>query len=120
MALGLLGVVLALLVAALILTTAAVTSHRARAAADLAALAAAGRATATAGDVCGEARRVARLHGATVRECQADGVDVEIEVAIRPPGAAARFGEARARARAGPERPLSSAPVAEERARAPA
>lgn len=99
LAVGICGVVAVLLVAALILCSAVIASHRARSAADLAALAAA----SAPGQECAQARRIAGLHGAELGECVVDGADVEITVTVRPAGAAARWGPAGARARAGPE-----------------
>ena len=82
------------------LLSAVVASHRARAAADLSALAAAQRWLdgAPADLTCAEARRVAGANGATVRDCVpvADSVTVTVMV---PAG---RLGPALARARAGP------------------
>lgn len=99
LAAGSIGALVIVLVAALLLTSAVIASHQARAAADLSALAAA-RGSAPS---CDEARRVARLHRATVHECRPDGAYVDVLVGVLPAGAAARFGEAQARARAGPE-----------------
>ncbi|GAB7191613.1 hypothetical protein NUM3379_23210 [Kineococcus sp. NUM-3379] len=88
------------------LGSAAAARHRAEAAADLAALAAAdvvlGRA-ADAGGACGRAGRVATAHGALLTSCAVapDG-SVTVEVRCTPGGAPALLGPASASARAGP------------------
>ncbi|GAB47426.1 flp pilus-assembly TadE/G-like family protein [Mobilicoccus pelagius] len=140
-ALGVVGVLLVLLLATLTLGAASGAAHRAQSAADLAALAGArpaggagaAGATGTAGAAgtvgasrasggCAQARRIAELHGAVLRECHVDGADLEVEVAVTPAGPARRFGDAVARARAGPDRPGDAgvAPGIPEGARAPA
>jgi len=100
LALGLCLALGLLTVAGCALLTAVVASHRARAAADLSALAAAQRWLdgAPADLACAEARRVAGVNGATVRDCApvADSVTV---IVVVPAG---RLGPALARARAGP------------------
>jgi len=81
----------------------AVARHRAAAAADLAALAAAGALRdGDAATACARAARVAVGGGAVLRQCDAGGTDALVVVTVRLalPGA----GEARAAARAGPER----------------
>lgn len=81
-----------------VLGEAVVARHRAEAAADLAALAAAdvlvGRAL---GDPCGRATRTAALNGARLRACAVSGGTVEVVAEVR-----VTLGPARARARAGP------------------
>jgi len=101
-----LGVVLVgLLVcsAGAVLGQAVVARHRAAAAADLAALAAAdvlvGRA---AGDACGAAGRVAGRGGARLVSCRPAGEEVVVEVAVDVAGVLSGLGPARAAARAGP------------------
>lgn len=82
---------------------ATIARHRAEAAADLAALAAARRLADGAGeDACGLAAEIARVNGARLAWCRSRGLVVEVGVEV-----AARFGglgsfAARARARAGP------------------
>ena len=82
---------------------AAVARHRAAAAADLAALAAAdvlvGRA---AGDACTAAGLVAGRGGARLVGCRPTGEEVVVEVAVDVAGALQGLGPARAAARAGP------------------
>jgi secretion/DNA translocation related TadE-like protein len=94
----------AALAAALAVTLALVSGivvarHRAQAAADLAALAAANAAPVT----CAAAERVARANGARLLSCRPDGDagTVEVVVAVRPPGVAGRLGQTVGRARAG-------------------
>ncbi|WP_299035954.1 Rv3654c family TadE-like protein [uncultured Pseudokineococcus sp.] len=82
---------------------AVVARHRASAAADLAALAAAdvlvGR---SAGDACGAAVRVAGRGGARLLGCRPVGQEVVVEVAVDVAGVLGGLGPARAAARAGP------------------
>lgn len=80
--------------------------HRAAGAADLAALAAAGRAQAGTAEACDRARFVAERMGARVRECRLLAWDALVQVEIDLPGPAAAFGAAAARARAGPVQPV--------------
>lgn len=87
-----------------VLGQAAVARHRAEAAADLAALAAAdvllGRA---AGDACARAEGTAAANRATLASCEVgSGSTVAVVVRVRPAGAAALLGPATGRARAGP------------------
>ncbi|MBW0012291.1 MAG: flp pilus-assembly TadE/G-like family protein [Mycobacterium sp.] len=75
-----------------------VARHRAQAAADLAALAAAGRLPSGAAGACDLATAVARKMGADDARCAVDGLDVVVTVRV-----AVGFGSvARAAARAGP------------------
>lgn len=101
---GLVAVVASLAVALALLAQATVARHRAEAAADLAALAAAdvllGRAP---GDACGRAERVAALNGARLVACRPAGDgSVVVDAVVTPGGAAGALGAARATARAGP------------------
>lgn len=96
------GVVLLCLTGALALLSAVQASHRARAAADLAALA--GARMLMGGEVgspCDVAAEVAARNGGSLMECSVSGDDVTVSVAIRArwPG----LGPARAKARAGPD-----------------
>ncbi|MEJ5914056.1 Rv3654c family TadE-like protein [Pseudokineococcus sp. 1T1Z-3] len=104
-----LGLAMAALVmasAVAVLGQAVVARHRAVAAADLAALAAAdvllGR---TAGEPCAAAGRVAAAGGALVVGCRPTGQEVVVEVAVPVDGLLAGLGPARAAARAGPAPP---------------
>jgi secretion/DNA translocation related TadE-like protein len=81
--------------------------HRAESAADLAALAAAGRLLLDPGEACAEAAAIASAQGATLHSCairadaQEDSVVVEVSVPS-PSGLVPGLPPARARARAGP------------------
>jgi secretion/DNA translocation related TadE-like protein len=76
--------------------------YRAGAAADAAALAAAGNALAGAAGACDQAGSLATLDGARVTACTLSGSVAEVAVAVRLPGPLAVFGSADGRARAGP------------------
>lgn len=103
LALGAIGVLVAVLAAALLLGGVVAARHRAESAADLAALAGA-VALQRGGDPCGEAARVGAANGATVR-CTVDGADVLVEAGMQTPAAARVLApRAVARARAGPQR----------------
>jgi secretion/DNA translocation related TadE-like protein len=78
-----------------------VARHRAQAAADLAALAAASRLPSGAAAACGRASAVAREMRVGDAECRVDGLDVVVTVQV----AVAFAGAARAAARAGPADP---------------
>ena len=104
--LGITGVVGALMVAFVLIGSAFVSAHRARAAADMAAVGAA-RSLQLGGDAaraCREADSLARANRARLVRCQADGPDGSIEAAVSTARmvAALGHGEARAQARAGP------------------
>ncbi len=96
------GAILTVALAGLVLGSAVVASHQARLAADLAALAGAGRAQTGAGaaQACTEAGRVAGLNHATLMSCSVDGSDVLLVVSVD----ASLTGQAIARSRAGPPR----------------
>lgn len=91
-----------LTVAAAQLGAAVVARHRAQAAADLAALAAATRVPAGAAAACEESAAVAHRLGASGHECALDGLDVVVTVEVTPALLAWPGGPARAAARAGP------------------
>jgi secretion/DNA translocation related TadE-like protein len=82
----------------------AVARHRAAAAGDLAALAAARHALEGTMAACGAATRVAEAQGAVVEVCRLEGAEALVEVAVRPAGRIGALGAARAWARAGPGR----------------
>ena len=95
------------LVAALGLGAAVTARHRAGAAADLAALAAAGKLLWQPEDACTEAARIAGAQHARMLSCavQADGGEDAVEVSVEVPMAGNLFPglpPARGRARAGP------------------
>jgi secretion/DNA translocation related TadE-like protein len=79
-----------------------VERHRADAAADAAALAAAGHVVAGPGSACAAAAAIARTDGAALTRCGLDGADAQVEVAVSLPGILRRFGRAVGHARAGP------------------
>ena len=81
---------------------AAITRHRASAAADLAALAAAAHAIEGEGSACARAGWVADQMQAHMVVCRLRGWDAEVEITARPPDLVLGFGSATAHARAGP------------------
>jgi len=96
--------VAALLVAtvgAVIIGAAVVVRHRAQAAADMAALAAAGRLPAGRNHACQQADAVGIAMGAAVTSCEVDGLDVVVTCMVRLP--VWPGGQARAASRAGPD-----------------
>ncbi|HET6286633.1 flp pilus-assembly TadE/G-like family protein [Amycolatopsis sp. QT-25] len=84
------------------LGAAVTTRHRAEAAADLAALAAASHATDGPGAACERARQVTVRMSATLLTCRWERGDALVEVRSEPSGHLAAVGRAEARARAGP------------------
>lgn len=112
---GVVASALLVLGAGMCLGAAAVAAHRARAAADLGALAAAVvlQRGGGAGEACARGAAVAGLNGARTRHCRAgaDGTVVlstSSPVGLSPPGLGRL--DARGQARAGPGVPLSRAP----------
>jgi secretion/DNA translocation related TadE-like protein len=100
--LGVISAVLMLTVLGLMLASAVLASHRARAAADLAALAASGvlMGGAPATTACRSAVQVAAANHGRVEQCLASGTEVRLSVAV---SAGLRgVGIATARSRAGP------------------
>lgn len=96
------GVVLLCLAGALTLLSAVQASHRARAAADLAALAGAQVLVgAETGEPCDIAVGVAESNGGSLIECAVAGSNITVTVAT--PAGWPGHGAARARARAGPD-----------------
>lgn len=79
---GLIGVVVLLGGAAILVAGYAVAYHRARSAADLAAVSA-GAAFAQGGDACAEARRSARDNGARLLDCDQVGDQIDYVVSVR-------------------------------------
>jgi secretion/DNA translocation related TadE-like protein len=100
--LAVIAAVLTLTVSGLMLSSAVLASHRARSAADLAALAAAG--ALLAGEppytACQSAARVAAVNDAQVQGCVAFGDEVQVSVAVQ--AGVQGLGVATARSRAGP------------------
>jgi secretion/DNA translocation related TadE-like protein len=101
-AVAMMAVLLAITVACVYLGSAVIARHRAQAAADLAALAAAGRLTQGRDGACAHAVTLAESMHATLADCSVVGLDVV--VAVEVPVALGRLGSASARAvaRAGP------------------
>jgi secretion/DNA translocation related TadE-like protein len=81
---------------------AGIARHRAAAAADLAALAAAGQVVQGVQQACARARSVTERMRVYLRECRIDGWDALVRVEEELDGPLAHLGPARARARAGP------------------
>lgn len=106
---GVAAVLAALLVGALALGSAVLASHRARAAADLAALAGAGallRGSSTL-EACAVAGALARRNTGLLRDCRAAG-DGSLVVSVGVSSALPGLGAAVARARAGPAEPAGA------------
>jgi len=97
------AVIMSVTVVGVQLGAAVVARHRAAAAADLAALAAAGWAVNGAEAACARAGDIARAMGATLAGCALDGWEAQVTVQVRPPFLPLVDGVAEARARAGPE-----------------
>lgn len=104
---GALCAVLVLATAVIALGAAAITRHRAVAAADLAALAAAAYGADGSEQACDRARWVTDNMRVELVSCRFDGWDVLVEVSAPPPDLLAGFGAVSARARAGPEGPMN-------------
>jgi secretion/DNA translocation related TadE-like protein len=106
--LALSGVLLSFAAAAVLIGTAVAARHRAEAAADLAALAAAGSAVSGTADPCVAAASIASANGAVLESCTVDpGAVVEIRVGVRVAMASLGVRWAHAYARAGPVEPGS-------------
>jgi secretion/DNA translocation related TadE-like protein len=100
--LGVIAAVLMLTVSGLLLASAVLASHRARAAADLGALAAAGVLIRgePAGAACESAAQVAAANHGRVQVCIASGTEVRLTVTVA--SGVTGLGVATARSRAGP------------------
>jgi secretion/DNA translocation related TadE-like protein len=99
--LGFVAVLLAVGAVVVSVASLAATRHRAETAADVAALAAAGKALHGEPVACDEARRLAGAHGVRLLSCRLDGLDAVVEVGVRAPGRLGALGLVRGRARAG-------------------
>jgi secretion/DNA translocation related TadE-like protein len=101
-AVALMAVLLAITIGGVYVGSAVVARHRAQAAADLAALAAAAGLAEGAEAACAQASVVAQAMRAAVLDCGVEGLDVVVTVGAAVP--LGRFGvrPARAHARAGP------------------
>ncbi len=100
--LGVIASVLILTISGLLLASAVLASHRARAAADLGALVAAGVLLRgeSAIAACESATRIAALNHGLVRQCIVSGAEVRLSVAVLT--GVHGLGVAMARSRAGP------------------
>ena len=87
---------------AVVVGTAVIARHRAQAAADLAALAAAGRLAAGQVTACGWAASLANSMNAGMAGCVVQDLDVVVTVDVPVPLSRWGIGTARASARAGP------------------
>lgn len=96
------AVVLTVLLPVITLAAGYDARHRAAAAADLAALAAAGQVRSGAPAACTRAQTVAEANGAVLRSCDIEGRQVVVAVAAKITGPAAWLPEPVRRARAGP------------------
>ena len=96
------AVLLAITLACVYLGSVVTARHRAQAAADLAALAAAGRLAQGADAACADAVAVAVAMQATVADCAVDGLDIVVAVDVTAAMGRLGMGAARAVARAGP------------------
>jgi secretion/DNA translocation related TadE-like protein len=94
------AVLLAITVGGCYVGAAVIARHRAQAAADLAALAAATRLAAGASAACAQAAVIARAMRAALDDCVVDQLDVVVKV--NTPVTLGVWGPARAAARAGP------------------
>jgi secretion/DNA translocation related TadE-like protein len=99
---GVAAVLMLLIVLGLQVGGAMLTRQRVAAAADLAALAAAGQAVEGADQACARARWVVERMSATLTACRIVEWEAYVEATARPPGWAALSGTANAHARAGP------------------
>jgi secretion/DNA translocation related TadE-like protein len=94
------AVLLAFTVGGVYVGSAVIARHRAQAAADLAALAAAGRLAEGADAACAQASVVAQAMRTAVTRCVVE--DLDVVVTVEAPVALGVWGPARAAARAGP------------------
>ena len=90
------------------LAAVAVARQRAASAADLSALAGAERVLDGQASACARARHIAGLVGAKLLTCSVTDDVVDLVVEVRPAGPLGLLGAAASRARAGPDRRLSS------------
>jgi secretion/DNA translocation related TadE-like protein len=96
------AVVLAVTIGCVYVGAAVIARHRAQSAADLAALAAAGRLARGAEAACAHASAVAAAMHAAATDCIVEELDVVVSVDVRVELGRFGVGPARARARAGP------------------
>jgi secretion/DNA translocation related TadE-like protein len=96
------ALILAVTSAAVVVGAAVIARHRAQSAADLAALAAAGRLAAGQGTACGWAVSVAERMDASVTSCTVTALDVVVTIDVDAVLGRWGLGAAHAAARAGP------------------
>jgi secretion/DNA translocation related TadE-like protein len=96
------ALIVAVVGAAMVVGSAVIARHRAQSAADLAALAAAGRLAAGQNTACGWAVSVADQMNARVTACAVESLDVVVSVDVDAALGRWGLGTARAAARAGP------------------
>jgi secretion/DNA translocation related TadE-like protein len=101
-AVAMIGVLVTLTAALMYIGCAVAARHRAQSAADLAALAAAGRLPLGTDAACAHASAVARAMRSTVTRCEVDGLDVVVTVDVTVELGRFGLGAARGMARAGP------------------
>jgi secretion/DNA translocation related TadE-like protein len=97
------AVIMAVTVGIACVGSAVLARHRAQAAADLGALAAAGHLAAGIGTACAQASSVAEAMGASMAGCDVDGLDIVVAVDAPVGLGVWNQGPARASARAGPD-----------------
>lgn len=100
--LGLCSVLVLAAVTAVLVGSAMVTRHRAIAAADLSALAAAGKALAGETAACAAAAGIAEAMGARLTRCRLSGIIAEVTVTVSAELGVVGLATAQASARAGP------------------
>jgi secretion/DNA translocation related TadE-like protein len=93
-AVAMMAVLMAVTVGGFYIGSAVIARHRAQAAADLAALAAAARLPGGSGAACREASMIADAMRVVVADCLADGLDMVVTIDAGPARAAARAGPA--------------------------
>jgi secretion/DNA translocation related TadE-like protein len=103
MTVALIAVLIALTTGAGAVGAAVIGRHRAQAAADLAALAAAGSLADGAAGACGHASSIAEAMGARVSGCTVRQLDVLVDVDLGIRFGRWTLGDARGQARAGPQ-----------------
>lgn len=101
-AVAMLALLMSIALGVMVFGTAVVARHRAQAAADLAALAAAGRLASGSAAACAAASSVAGAMRSTITTCRVEQLDVVVGVDVRVELGRWGVGSARAQARAGP------------------
>lgn len=105
MAVAMIAVLMSIMLGAMVFGMAVVARHRAQAAADLAALAAAGQLASGGAVACATASAVAGAMQSTVSTCRVEELDVVVSVELGVRLGRWGVGSARALARAGPVDP---------------